>query len=40
MSIRKLLATAAAVAMWLTIQPGTASAQNSGLGGDGLTRLL
>jgi hypothetical protein len=41
MSTRKrLLATAAAVTMWLTMQPGTVSAQNSGLGGDGITRLL
>jgi hypothetical protein len=36
----KLLAIAAAVAMWATIQPGTASAQNSGLGPDGFTRLM
>ena len=41
MSVRnKLLATAAAVAMWATLQPGTASAQNSGLGPDGFTRLM
>src|SRR5215831_4207421 len=37
---RKLLAIAAAVTMWATLQPGTATAQNSGLGFDGLTRLM
>jgi hypothetical protein len=37
---KKLLAIAAAVTMWASIHPGTASAQNSGIGGDGYTRLL
>jgi hypothetical protein len=36
----KLLAMAAAVTMWATFQPGTVSAQNSGIGGDGFTRLM
>jgi hypothetical protein len=41
MSLRKrLLATAAAVTMAATMQAGTAFAQNSGLGGDGFTRLM
>jgi hypothetical protein len=41
MSARKsMLAIAAAVAMWATIQPATVLAQNSGLGGDGATRLM
>jgi hypothetical protein len=41
MSARKrLLAVAAAVTMWATIQPGTVSAQQSGVGADGNTRLL
>ena len=41
MSARKrLLAVAAAVTMWATIQPGTVSAQQSGVGSDGYTRLL
>lgn len=37
---KKLLAAAAAVTMWATVQPVTVSAQNSGTGGDGYTRLL
>ena len=41
MSVRKkLLAVAAAVTMWATIQPGAVFAQTSGIGGDGNTRLL
>jgi hypothetical protein len=41
MSARKrLLAVAAAVTMWAVIQPDTVSAQTSGIGGDGYTRLL
>ena len=36
----RLLAIAAAFTIWATIQPGTVSAQNSGVGGDGFTRLL
>jgi hypothetical protein len=41
MSARKrLLTVAAAVTMWAAIQPGTVSAQTSGIGGDGYTRLL
>jgi hypothetical protein len=41
MSIRrKWLATAAAVALWATIQPGPVSAQTTGIGGDGFTRVL
>jgi hypothetical protein len=36
---KKLLAVAAAVAMWAVIQPGTASAQTSGVGADGYTRF-
>ena len=41
MSIRKrLLATAAALAMAATMQAGTAFAQNTGIAGDGTTRLL
>src|SRR5436190_3817697 len=36
----KSLGIAAAVAMWVTVQPGTLSAQTSGVGGDGFTRLL
>jgi hypothetical protein len=41
MSARKrLLAMAAGVTMWATLQPGTVSAQNSGIGGDGFTRLM
>jgi hypothetical protein len=40
MSTRKrLLAMAAAVAMWTAIQPSTVSAQTSGVGGDGYTRF-
>jgi hypothetical protein len=39
MSRRKsLLAFLTAVAMWTVIQPGTVSAQTSGVGGDGYTR--
>jgi hypothetical protein len=38
---RKLFFMAAATAMWLAaIQPGVLSAQTSGVGGDGFTRLL
>lgn len=37
---KKLLAVATAVTMWATIQPGPVSAQSSGIGGDGFTRLL
>jgi len=41
MSVRKrLLAVAAAVTMWAVIQPGTVSAQTSGVGPDGYTRFL
>jgi hypothetical protein len=41
MSVRKsLMAVAATVAMWITFQPGNASAQTSGIGADGYTRLL
>jgi hypothetical protein len=36
----KLLGIAASVAMWATVQPGTLSAQTSGVGGDGFTRLF
>jgi hypothetical protein len=36
----KLTATVAAVAMWASFQPGTASAQNSSVGSDGITRLM
>ena len=36
---KKLLAVAAAVAMWAVIQPGTVSAQTSGIGPDGYTRF-
>jgi hypothetical protein len=35
-----MLAIAAAVTMWATFQPGTASAQNSGVGGDHSTVLM
>lgn len=35
---KRLLAIVAAVAMWTVIQPGTVSAQTSGVGGDGYTR--
>jgi hypothetical protein len=37
---QKLLAAAVATAMWAVIQPGPLSAQTSGVGGDGETRLL
>lgn len=36
---KKLLAVAAAVAMWASIQPSTVSAQTSGIGADGFTRF-
>src|SRR5712671_4667247 len=36
----KLLAAAAAVIIWVAIQPGTVSGQTSGVGGDGYTRVL
>jgi hypothetical protein len=39
-AFKKLLAVVAAITMWATIQPGTASAQSSGIGGDGVTRIL
>ena len=37
---KSMLAIAAAVAMWVTFQPGTVSAQNSGVGGDHSTVLM
>ena len=37
---RQLLAAAAVTLVWTGIQPGTASAQTSGIGGDGSTRVL
>jgi len=41
MSARKsLLAVAAAIAIWAIFQSGDVSAQTSGIGGDGYTRLL
>jgi hypothetical protein len=42
MSVRKrlLAVAAAAVTMWAVIQPGTVSAQTSGVGQDGYTRFL
>jgi hypothetical protein len=39
-AFKKLLAVVAAITMWATIQPSTASAQSSGIGGDAWTRLL
>jgi hypothetical protein len=39
-ALKKLLAVVAAITMWATIQPGTLSAQTSGIGGDAGTRLL
>jgi hypothetical protein len=40
MSARNRLLAIAAFAIWAMIQPGTVSAQNSGVGGDGFMRLL
>ena len=41
MSVRKrLLVIAAVITISAAIQPGTVSAQNSGIGGDGFTRLM
>jgi hypothetical protein len=40
MYVKRLLAVAAAVTMWAVIQPGTVSAQTSGIGPDGYTRFL
>jgi hypothetical protein len=39
-AFKKLLAVVAAITMWATIQPGTLSAQTSGIGGDANTRVL
>jgi hypothetical protein len=39
-ALKKFLAAVAAITMWATIQPGTLSAQTSGIGGDANTRLL
>jgi hypothetical protein len=36
----KLLVVAAVAILWTAIQPGIASAQSSGIGGDGFTRAL
>jgi hypothetical protein len=38
--LKRLAAIVAAVAMWAVIQPGTVSAQTSGVGRDGYTRSL
>jgi len=40
MSAHNRLLAIAAFTMWAIIQPGTVSAQDSGIGGDGFTRLL
>ena len=37
---KRLLAVAAAAMVWMVVQPGPVSAQTSGLGPDGYTRLL
>jgi len=37
---RKLLVVAAVILAWTAIQPGIASAQTSGIGSDGFTRVL
>jgi hypothetical protein len=37
---KRLLAVAAAIAMWATLQSGAVSAQTGGVGGDGYTRMM
>src|SRR4051794_29409323 len=40
MNLKRLFLVAAAVIVWASIQPGTLSAQTSGVGSDGYTRVL